>query len=500
MDCLLGIDLGSSGVKAAVFGADGTCLGTGAAKIERLKDQPLGRDLHDARDWWRQSVLAGREALADISCDHDLRGIACCGFHHVPVFLDGSAEPAMPVVMMHDCELPASRERLREDGRLQALHEATRSFVSAAHFPSIAEESRRSFAREWQEVRHVLLAKDYLRYRLTGELGTEICDATGTNLIRFGGDEWSVELAQSLKIKPEWLPAISQSSDKAGELSSAAAGELGIEPGVPVYYGGGDSHCGLLGLGCIEAGSSAILLGTNCTLRTVFDRATYDPQTRLWAQRHVVGQRWTVSASSLAGASVLQWARRLLSDGYDSARAAGDRSSLACEDGLFFLPFIHGERCPVYAPEASAAFVGLRSHHTAADMFEASKEGIGFLLRMCWEIICELAEGHGQALAAPVISGGGSADLHWVGLIADTLGCELRHVEAGYAGCLGAAMLAGVGGGIFADASDAVAKVGLAGRTIEPSASANSQLSAGYENFKKILELHIRSGCAPGGG
>ena len=482
-----------------MFGADGRCLGTGAARIERLKDQAVGRDLHDARDWWRQSVLAAGEALAGISCDNKLRGIACCGFHHVPVFLDCSGEPAMPVVMMHDCELPGSRERLREDGRLATFHEATRSFVSAAHFPSIAEESRRCFAREWQKVRHVLLAKDYLRYRLTGELGTEICDATGTNLIRLGGDDWSPELAQSLEINSEWLPRIAESSDRAGELSSEAAGELGIEPGVPVYYGGGDSHCGLLGLGCIEAGSSAILLGTNCTLRTVFDRPTCDPQTRLWAQRHVVGQRWTVSASSLAGASVLQWARRVLCDECDSVRAAGDKNRLACEDGLFFLPFIHGERCPFYAPEASAAFVGLRSHHTAADMFEASKEGIGFLLRMCWEIICGLAEGHGQILAAPVISGGGSADVHWVGLLADTLGCELQHVEAGYAGCLGAAMLAGIGCGVFADASDAVAKVGLSGKPIEPSESARSRLSAGYENFKKIVELHIRSTCAPGG-
>jgi xylulokinase len=212
-----------------------------------------------------------------------------------------------------------------------------------------------------------------------------------------------------------------------------------------------------------------------------------------------VGQRWTVSASSLAGASVLQWVRQLLSDECDSVRTAGDKSLLACEDGLFFLPFIHGERCPVYAPEASAAFLGLRSHHTAADMLEASKEGIGFLLRMCWEIISELAEGHGQVLAAPVISGGGSADLHWVQLLADILGCELRHVEAGYAGCLGAAMLAGVGCGIFVDASDAVAKVSLGGQCIEPSESVRSRLSACYADFREIIELHMRSRCAPEG-
>ena len=168
LDCLLGIDIGTSGVKAAVFGTDGEVLGTGVAKIERLKDQPLGRDLHDPRDWWRQTVVAVREALSGIAFDHGLRGIACCGFHHVPIFLNQSAEPAMPVVMIHDRELPASRERPREDGRLDTFHEATKSFISAAHLPSIAEQSRRSFPEQWQQVRHVLLSKNYMRFRLTG--------------------------------------------------------------------------------------------------------------------------------------------------------------------------------------------------------------------------------------------------------------------------------------------------------------------------------------------
>ena len=488
MDCFLGINLGTSRVKAAVFDSEGTCRGSGDAPLSRLNGFPPGRHLHDPRTWWDKALVAVRQALSETAHADSLRGIACCGFHHVPVFLDAAGEPAIPVIMMHDSELSAARERLRQDGRLDAFHKATRSLVSSSHLPSIAEAALSAFPEAWSAIRHVVLAKDYLRYRLTGKIGTEVCDATGTNLTGSGQWDWSAELSASVGIDMDWLPPIAESTDAAGELLPEVAVQLGVPAGVPVFYGGGDSHCALLGLGCIHDGSSAILLGTNCTLRAVFDTPVYDPAIRLWRQRHVVPHHWTVSASSLAGASVIRWARKVLRTDSSSNAACAGNQHLACTSGLYFLPYIHGERCPFLAPEATGSFRGLRAHHTAEDLLQAAKEGVSFTLRMCWEIVNALAEQNAHDLGLPVVSGGGSRDRSWIRLIADVLASPLRYAKGGEAGCLGAAMLAGIGAGIFADHEDAVRRMALRTELIEPSSRRAAQTGPHYLHFRRLAE------------
>jgi xylulokinase len=437
-------------------------------------------------------VSATRQAMTEVPENIHLRGIACCGFHHVPVFLDGSGEPALPVIMMHDGQLPAFREKLRADGRLDRFHETTRSLVSSAHLPSITEAARDLFPDKWGSVRHVLMSKDYLRYRLTGKIGTENCDATGTNLIPYGQDNWSEELASSIGIRRNWLPPIAASTEIAGELSPEPAAELGLSAGIPVFYGGGDSHCALLGLGCIEDGSSAILLGTNCTLRTVFDRPVYDPQIRVWHQRHVVPERWTVSASSLSGASVLQWVRGLFRCDEDRRDDASGPMETACSEGLYFLPFIHGERCPFHRPEASGILLGLRAHHQPAQMLAAAKEGVCFNLRTCWEIMEDIHQREkGEPLGQLCVAGGGSQDTDWVQLIADVLGREVRCVQSGFAGCLGAAMLAAIGASLFACYEDAVRGMVPPGQQFSPTPSKAHSMNDHYYRFKDLTQKFI---------
>jgi xylulokinase len=489
MDCMLGIDLGTSALKAAVFDVRGTCLGAREAALERFSGCPGNRHLHDPGEWWVKAVAAVRPLLASLDQNCRLRAIACCGFHHVPVFLTGDGQPAFPVIMMHDPTLPAFRKRLVEDGRLQTLHERTRSFISDSHLPPIAEAAREEFGQKWHSVRYLLLAKDYLRYRLTGNIGTEQCDATGTNLIAAAENNWSEELAAMLDIKPEWLPEIHTSIELAGEVLPEAARELGIRAGVPVYYGGGDSHCALLGLGCLQDGDSAVLLGTNCTLRAVFDEPLYDPQVRLWRQAHVVPERWTLSASSLAGASVVEWSKRIL--GEDSTRSTGP----ACANGLFFLPFLHGERCPFYAPDGSGILVGLKYRNTAADILNAAKEGVAFVLKNCQQLLQAIVEAKGHGLHPPVISGGGSQDTEWVRLIATVLGQSLDRAEGSHAGCLGSAMIAATGAGIFPDLHEAARTMACSRDRICPLAAEAGRFDRYYEQFKNLLETYAYTNC-----
>jgi xylulokinase len=486
---MLGIDLGTSALKAAVFDVQGACIVSGEAALKRFSDCSGERHLHDPRDWWDKAVAVIRPLLASLGQDYHLRAIACCGFHHVPVFLRGDGGPAFPVIMMHDPKLTAFRNKLLEDGRLQTLHERTRSFVSDSHLPPIAEAAHEEFRQEWSSVKYLMLAKDYLRYRLTGNIGTEQCDATGTNLIAAAENNWSEELAAMLDIKPDWLPEIHASTEPAGEVLPEAARELGIRAGVPVYYGGGDSHCALLGLGCLQDGDSAVLLGTNCTLRVVFDEPLYDPQVRLWQQAHVVPERWTLSASSLAGASVVEWSKRIL--GEDATRGTGP----ACAEGLFFLPFIHGERCPFYAPDGSGTIVGLQYRHTAGDILSAAKEGVAFVLRNCWQLLQGIVEAKGHGLHSPVISGGGSQDTEWIRLIANVLGQSVERAESSHAGCLGSAMIAATGAGIFPDLHEAARRMGCRRDKISPVAAKTGQFNHYYERFKNLLETYAYTNC-----
>jgi xylulokinase len=421
-----------------------------------------------------------------------LKGIACCGFHHVPVFLDANGEPAMPVIMMHDSELPAFRQILSSDGRLDRFHRMTRSLVSSAHLPSIAEAARRSFAAQWASVRHVLLSKDYLRYKLTGTIETEICDATGTNLVSYGEEHWSVELAADIGIDGSWLPPIAKPTGIAGELLPEPAAELGLSAGIPVFYGGGDSHCALLGLGCVDDGTSAILLGTNCTLRAVFDDEAYDPQVRLWRQRHVVPQRWTMSASSLAGASVLQWTRRLFRCDEEPRQQGCDPADTACSQGLYFLPFIHGERCPFHRPEAAGVLLGLRAVHTPTQALAAAREGVCFNLRTCWDVMETIyRQAKGRPLKDVRLAGGGSQDAVWVQLIAEVLDREVQCVPNGFVGCLGAAMLAAVGTGVFADCAEAARRMAATGQRFSPTPAKARTLNNHYRHFQDLTRQFV---------
>jgi xylulokinase len=254
-----------------------------------------------------------------------------------------------------------------------------------------------------------------------------------------------------------------------------------------VYYGGGDSHCALLGLSCLEDGDSAVLLGTNCTLRAVFNEPLYDPQVRLWHQAHVVPKRWTLSASSLAGASVVEWSKHVL--GEDSTKST--EGELACAKGMFFLPFIHGERCPFYAPDSSGILVNLKYWHTAGDILNAAKEGVAFVLKNCRQLLWTIVNAKGHGLHSPVISGGGSQDMKWVKLIANVLGESLERAEGSHAGCLGAAMIAATGVGIFSDLHEAASKMACSRDRIYPDTEKASQLDGYYKQFKEISETYI---------
>lgn len=461
---LLGIDLGTSGVKAAVFDAGGALLGSHHhAHVE------LPGAEQDPRTWWDGAcdVIRGALAKANLTGD-DVATVGVCGFHHCPVLLDANGEPARPAMLLHDPRLHASRESLEASGALKQIHERTRSMVSAGHFPPIYHHIREHDADALRRARWIVLCKDYLRYRLTGAIATDPCDATGTNLIEPGETTWSPRLCALLGVDPDCLPPIQPSAAVAGDVTTDAARATGLRAGTPVAVGGGDSHCGLLGLGCVAPGDTGMLLGTNSTLRTVFDRFVADPQCRTWVQRHVTETGYTMSASTMAGSSVLAWLKGLVGGGDFDALVAMANDAPPGADGVRFVPFIHGERCPFYDPTATGGFRGLRAHHTRAHLARAAMEGVAWQIVNCFTVLRDVAASEGLTIDEIRVGGGGARFVPWLRIIAANLGAPLKTTNVTETGCFGAALLGGVAVGAFTDAPAAVAATVRVTQTYEP--------------------------------
>jgi xylulokinase len=479
MRYLLGIDLGTTGLKAVIFDLGGRPLGKGFA-ANRYLPGPPGWAEQDPRAWWNGCCVAIQAALAEAQVDPaDIAGVGVCGFHHCPVFLDADGEPARPTIVTHDSRLGESLADLQQSGTLDQIIEISGSRVMTGHFPPIYHLVQRSDRKALDRTRWILLAKDYIRYKLTGEIGTDICDATGTNLVAMPGHEWSDLLCELVGVPQEKLPDIGDSSQVFGEVSKEAAQASGLKAGTPVVYGGGDSHCALVGLGVIGSGEAGLLLGTNSTLRASFGGFVKLPEQTVWMQQHVVPGRYTVSASSMAGSSILDWFKDLCF-GEDLARGNAEvyreLESLAAGvqpgcDGLLFHPYLYGERSPFYNPQARGSFLALAHWHRKGHLVRSVMEGIAFTIGNCFEVIEVIARGRNESIQTiRTGEGGGSRLGAWRQIICDVLGIPLEVVKVEEPGCLGAAIVAGVGVAEYQDIQAAVGKTTHMGSLTAPDA------------------------------
>jgi xylulokinase len=463
MRYLLGIDLGTSGLKAAIFDLDGTLLGLGRVTNKYVAG-PTGWAEQDPRTWWMGCCEAVQRALAQAEVKAaGVVAVGVCGFHHCPVFLDAEGTPVRPTIVTHDDRLGASLADLGKSGVLEEVVRISGSRVMTGHFPPIYHLVRTQDPQAMGRTRWILLAKDYLRFRLTSQIGTELCDATGTNLIAMPGQDWSPALCSLLQVPRHKLPEIGRSSLIAGYVTPEAARATGLGPGTPVVYGGGDSHCALVGLGVIGSGEAGLLLGSNSTLRASFDGLVKPLQKMVWIQQHVAPDRFTVSASSMAGSSVLSWFGEVCAEGKQQGPAIyGELESLAAStpagcDGLLFHPYLFGERSPFYNPEARGAFLGIRHWHGKAHLVRSIMEGVAFAIANCMDAVQALAHERGERVnGLRTGKSGGSRLSVWRQIIADALDQTLEVADVNEAGCLGAALLAGVGVGCYEDLSYAI--------------------------------------------
>jgi xylulokinase len=480
MSYLIGLDIGTSGAKAIVADAAGRVLAAATGEYPLSQPRPLWSE-QDPADWWRGAREAVRAALAASGVDAgQVVAVGLTGQMHGATFLDAADRVIRPAILWNDQRTAAACAEITERVGAERLIAITGNpALTGFQAPKIVwlrHEEPEAYAR----VARVLLPKDYIRLLLTGDYAADASDAAGTLLLDLRSRDYSQELLDALAIPRAWLPRVFEGPEVTGRLRPEAAAELGLPAGLPVVAGGGDNAAAAVGTGVVRAGVVSSSIGTSGVLFAHSDGPALDPAGRLHGFCHAVPGAYHLMAVTLSAGGALQWLRNTLRAiapdlGYDRLVALAQATPPGAE-GLLFAPYLTGERTPHLDPLARGAWVGLTSRHGVGHMTRAVMEGVVFALRDGLEIMRGLGVPAGEIRA----TGGGGKHPMWLQLQADIYGAPVQTLAAEEGPAYGAALLAGVGAGVFADVGEAVARcVRVAGVT-EPDAERTRRYDAIY--------------------
>ncbi len=337
--------------------------------------------------------------------------------------------------------------------------------------------------QNFDRVRKLLLPKDYIRFELTGEFATEVSDASGTALLDVMNRRWSQTMLDGLGLDAAILPRVYESSDITGTISARAASLTGLAEGTPVVGGGGDQAASAVGNGIVESGIVSCTLGTSGVVFAHMDNVAYDPQGRVHTFCHAVRDKWHVMGVTQGAGLSLQWLRNQLAPGstYDELTAEAAKSPAGAE-GLFWLPYLMGERTPHLDPHARGGWIGLTARHTRADLIRAVIEGVSFSQKDCLDIIGEL----GVAITSVRASGGGARSPFWRQILADVFGKRVASLETQEGSAYGAALLAMVGTGEYASVPEVCRAVIQERESLEPRPAEAALYAQAHKTYRAL--------------
>ncbi len=453
---LLGIDVGTTGSKALLVDADGVVKASTTTEYPMFTPQPLWAE-QNPTDWWDATVTSIRRVLAEGGVQPNrVAGVGLTGQMHGLVLLDGSGEVLRPCIMWNDQRTAAQCAAITQKVGAENVLRLTGNLVlpgfTAPKIAWVREHEPEVYAR----VAKVLLPKDYARYRLTGSFFGEVSDASGTLLFDVGQRQWSEEMLEALEIPRQWLPEVTESPVVSARVSARAAEETGLLEGTPVAGGGGDQAAQAVGTGIVAEGVVSATLGTSGVVFAASETYRVEPEGRLHAFCHAVPGTWHLMGVMLSAAGSFRWYRDTLGDmecaqakesgrdPYDLLTEAAAEVPPGCE-GLLFLPYLTGERTPYPDPNARGVFFGLTLRHSKAHLTRAVLEGVTYGLLDS----LELMRGLGLAIEQVRASGGGTRSLLWRQMLADVFDTEIVTVNVTEGAAYGAALLAGVGAGVY---------------------------------------------------
>jgi xylulokinase len=451
---LVGLDVGTSGVKAlAVSGSDGSVL----AKAEHaypLSTPRPGWAEQDPDDW----VRGTETALAELAVEPAAVGYS--GQMHGLICLDEHGDPIRPAILWNDGRTGAQCAEIERRVGLDRLVALTGNRALAGFTAPKLLWLREHEPDGYARIRHILLPKDYVRYRLTGERAIDVADASGTLLFDVANRRWSDEVLDALELPGEWLPPVGESTEVAGA---------------------GDQAAGALGVGVDRPGPLSVVLGTSGVVFAALPAYRHDPQARLHAFCHAVPGTWHAMGVMLSAAGSLQWLAQALHA--PPADLVADAATWEPgTEGLLFQPYLAGERTPHPDPDARGAFVGLTLRHDRGALARAVLEGVAYGLRDSLELLREL----GVATEVGRVSGGGARSNLWLRIVATVLDLPLERTQVDEGAAYGGALLGGVAAGIFADAHEAVARCVHPTARIEPEPAWRDAYAAGYDRYRRL--------------
>ena len=479
----LGLDIGTSGAKCVLIDETPRLLASAGREYPILNPYP-GWAEQDPEAWVAAVFAAIRHVLQTSGIDpRQVGAVGLAGQMHSLVCLGAGGEALRPAILWADTRSAVQVERLsaeigHENLTAWAGNPLAAGFMLASwawlveHEPDTASQT------------HTLcLPKDYVRLRLTGELGSEPSDASSTLLFDPHIRAWSAPLLKIAGLRPEQMPALHESAEIAGGLLPWAAAECGLPAGIPVVFGGSDQACQALGQGVLAPGSLTVTIGTGGQLFAPISQPAHDPQLRLHLFCHAAPQAWHLEAATLSAGLALRWLRDAAAPGRtynDLANAASGVEAAA--DGLFFLPHLAGERTPYMDSAARGAFIGLGLGHGTAHLARAVMEGVVFALRQGLDLMEELGVPAGRVLAA----GGATRHPLWLALLADIFNRPITPAHTPEATGFGAALLAGVGAGAWPSAAAAVHALPGAGKIILPNPGQARAYQETFQQYQKI--------------
>ena len=461
---LLGLDVSTTGAKALLIDGNGVVVSSATNPLALSTPRPLWSEQNPA-DWWDGIAASIRAALAEAGADgEDIAAIGLTGQMHGLVLLDAADEALRPAILWNDQRTGAQcdeiRARVGKERLIQITGNDALTGFTAPKILWVQENEPEVFAR----TRHILLPKDYIRLRLTGEYGMDRAGGSGTQLFDLKARSWSSEIVEALEIPAEWLPPTYEGPEVTGWVTAVAAAATGLKAGTPVVGGGGDQAAQAVGVGAVEPGIVALTLGTSGVVFAATDAPLVQPEGRLHAFCHAAPNKWHFMGVMLSAAGSLQWYRDQLVPGIDFSDLVNEAAAAPPgSEGLFFLPYLTGERTPHPDPLARGGWIGLTVRHTRPHLTRSVLEGVAFGIKDSFTLIQEAGLGEIRQVR---ISGGGAKSPLWRQIMADVLGAELVTVNTTEGAAFGAALLAAVGAGLFESVTAACeATIQLTGST-----------------------------------
>jgi len=484
MRLLLGIDLSTTGAKALLIDTHGRVVSSATTSLNISTPHPLWSE-QDPREWWTATTNSIKQALATANASgEDVSAIGLTGQMHGLVLLDDEGEVLRPAILWNDQRCGAECDEIRARiSRAELVQITGNDALTGFTAPKILWVETHE-PEIYRRTSHILLPKDYIRYKLTGALAMDKADGSGTMLFDLRKRTWSLQILKTLNISPDWLPQTFEGHEITGQVTREAAEQTGLNQGTPVVAGGGDQSAQAIGAGVVRPGTIAVTLGTSGVVFAATESPLIEPEGRLHAFCHAVAGRWHLMGVMLSAAGSLQWYRdKLACDRSFAELVAEAAGAPAGSEGLIFLPYLSGERTPHPDPLARGAWIGLTTRHGQAHLTRSILEGVAFGIK---DMFCLMRDAGLGSVDEVRVSGGGAKSSLWRQILADTLGADLVTVNTTEGAAYGAALLGGVGAGVWSNIDAACAQTISTRDHVTPNKEASETYASLYEQYRNL--------------